>query len=117
MSLIKKMNISVKVERNTVTKDEYENSITTLSVVYENIKCFIHSFEYSYGLVKSTTYGLDMRGKYQAYFKPGVDIKEGDKITCNNFSPSEFFVDSSNPVHRPNNQVHHIEVMLSTSTT
>lgn len=110
------MNMLCTISRNTGTmkshKDSHGNLNVSWSTVASNVKCFIYRFEQSYGNMYAQDHGLQLVNKYVAVFKPGQDVKEGDKITCSKFTQN-FTVVSANPiVHPTKNQTLFIECMM-----
>jgi len=118
MSVKNLLKMKASIKRPTLTKDKLGNvSTTSYSDINTAANCYIFPFKYDGG-IGNKGQGFDIEGKFMGMFFPEENILEGDKITCDMFSPPEFYVDKAYPIIHPRSgKKHHTEAILSIAVT
>jgi hypothetical protein len=119
MSIDNLMKMRCSIYRKTSTKDNYENfTYSWGSPIDSYAKCNIQNFSSTYAKLKVGDMELEPGNLYIGTFDKDQDIKEGDRVNCNDFDPSSLYVISVNPVMRGTTGIiHHKKVLLDIEET
>ena len=119
MSLIKNLKMRCNIYRLPTVSveellDDYQNYNPQFSLLYPDVKCFIHSLEFASGKLTLQGYGQDKQNMYLCFIEKDQDILSGDRVSCTTFNPSDFYVRSVNPItNGRTGKVSHKECVLS----
>jgi hypothetical protein len=109
------LNQRCKIERATVTKDAYRNTVKSWSTISTSAKCNIQYQSMTTNNLDQNDTGLMVSGYYLGFYDKDQNIQKGDKITWNGI---ELFVKGiPSPVFGRSNKIHHIETLLSVEET
>jgi len=109
------LNQTCKIERATVTKNQYKQSVKAWSTIGATVKCNIQQDRSVVSNFNQENSGQVTTGRFIGFFETTQDIKKGDKIT---WSGIVLFVDGiPAPIFASGSSSHHLEVALSVEET
>ena len=105
-----KLNQRCVLERASIGKDRYKNTIKTWKVINNNLPCNIQAeIRKTEPTYQQSPIGNSNQNFYVGFFYPDSGVKIGDKIT---WSGLELYVKIPSPVYGGGNKIHHIEAVL-----
>jgi len=109
------LNQRCKIERSTITKNAYMQTVKSWVVVGQSVRCNIQFDRVSDVNYKVGSTGINTLGNYIGFFEKNQTLEKGDKVT---WAGRILYVKGYPfPVYAALNEVHHIEALLSVEET
>lgn len=109
------LNQTCKIERATITKNQYKQTVKTWATIEPEAKCNIQQDRSVVSNYDQSNTGLKISGRFIGFFDRSQNILKGDKIT---WSGLTLFVDGlPAPIFASLSSSHHLEVALSVEET